>query len=409
MKKTNTSRDRWTRFLSALLCFVMILGVIVTPKASAAAPTLQLGEAYYIKETTTGRYLTVNGGKDYNFNPVGVNPLVSAPSQRWVVRASSYGGYQLFPECSTTRILDVSSGQTDIYLNKGCKNYNSFFITGNPFTGCQISNQGKYLYAESGKANKWSYVKVSSTTSSTWIFEPVNPVAAAPNEYTVTFYVDGEAYDTQTVEENCTADVVEEPYLNGCYFEGWFEEGAEDPYDFSPVTESIDLYAKFTVPVNVFYTICGAYESDTLFFPYGECINEEDLPLELENRMVSGGWFLDTSFTNKFDFTQPLAEPTDLFLKPELKTHVIGYFVNGNLDSMEFVLDQSMANLPSKINGAPVVWYLDEEMTTPYSACPVTDSFNLYTHVLAETDEYQIFDAETQKMLVYNRSLCRTE
>ena len=66
------------------------------------------------------------------------------------------------------------------------------------------------------------------------------------NTYTVTFYVDGNAHDSQEVNENELVSRPSDPNKESYVFDGWYDESLSNKYDFnSPVTNNLNLYAKF--------------------------------------------------------------------------------------------------------------------------------------------------------------------
>ena len=85
------------------------------------------------------------------------------------------------------------------------------------------------------------------------------------NTYTVTFNTDGgSAVDSQTVNYNSTATTPTAPTKTGYTFAGWYTDaGCTNSYDFlTAVTESITLYAKWTVEVITDWTTLYAKLND---------------------------------------------------------------------------------------------------------------------------------------------------
>jgi hypothetical protein len=139
------------------------------------------------------------------------------------------------------------------------------------------------------------------------VFEPV------VEEFTVTFYVNGEEYDVQTVAYNGLAVEPEDPVIAGAVFMGWFLAGAGEPFDFAtPITQDLDLYAVFEPVVEeftvTFYVNGEEYDVQTV--AYNGLAVEPDAPSIEGSEFL--GWFLVGAIV-PFDFATPITQDLDLY------------------------------------------------------------------------------------------------
>ncbi len=112
------------------------------------------------------------------------------------------------------------------------------------------------------------------------------------NNYTVAFKVDGKNYDIVLVEEGKPVTLPSAPQKDGYAFDGWFTDKAcMQSFTASAVSQSIDLYAKFTANV---YTI--TYEADGGTHDNVTSFTVEDKVI-LSSATKSGyafeGWYMD--------------------------------------------------------------------------------------------------------------------
>ncbi len=143
-------------------------------------------------------------------------------------------------------------------------------------------------------------------------------------EFTVTFYVDVNVYDEQTVPFGGFAIEPEDPVLAGATFIGWFLEGAGEPFDFeTPITQDLDLHALFEPFVQeftvTFYVGEEIYAEQAV--PMGGFAIEPEDPVLLGAEFV--GWY--TVEGELFDFETPITE--DLVLIAEFEPFVEKYTV----------------------------------------------------------------------------------
>ncbi len=114
-----------------------------------------------------------------------------------------------------------------------------------------------YLTRPDGEGKELSYTLTNSTlTIDGTKIAAAKPVAPVDNwatiygkpQYTVTYYVDGEATKTVVVQGGEKApEPTSAPSKSGCVFVGWYTDvEKKNPYDFNEsVTEDLNLYARF--------------------------------------------------------------------------------------------------------------------------------------------------------------------
>ncbi|WP_213995989.1 InlB B-repeat-containing protein [Tepidanaerobacter syntrophicus] len=154
------------------------------------------------------------------------------------------------------------------------------------------------------------------------IITPIFGLRGLKDEYTVTFYVDGEEKYVQTVKNGGTATEPVEPSKEGYDFDGWYtDEAGGQKWNFATaVTEDVKLYAHWRVAgmVEVTFDANGGHFSDdsettVINIKSGGKIT---FPEEPERNDVSdegdiyifNGWYSDRLGENKVDETYIVTE-----------------------------------------------------------------------------------------------------
>lgn len=140
---------------------------------------------YYIKNVSTGKYLTVDGNKDANATNVSVAALTGAPGQLWTL-SSSTDGYKITPGCSTTKTLNpyadtIKSGtNVNIYAGSGetqewlLNNYSGYVYIQN----CQNTNCALNVSGTNVNVSTFSYA-----SSQRWVLEPAFKTESVSGKY----------------------------------------------------------------------------------------------------------------------------------------------------------------------------------------------------------------------------------
>ncbi|MCL2488857.1 MAG: RICIN domain-containing protein [Oscillospiraceae bacterium] len=181
------------RFISAMICLVLVFCTvfIVIPVEVSAGPNDTLGLMnnwdYYIKNVSTGRYLTADGSTPTS----GLNVLnlafTGAANQKWGIVQNSDGSYSLRSAMGVYKYaLDVTGTNVDFWLYGGFSNDQHFDLT-------RYTN-GTHLIKNISRGTN-GYVHVSGTdvitNSSTystawWSFELVTRGDASLYDFNIT-------------------------------------------------------------------------------------------------------------------------------------------------------------------------------------------------------------------------------
>lgn len=172
------------------------------------------------------------------------------------------------------------------------------------------------------------------------IAEKANSTPETPVDktYTVTFdlnYGSDTQYDVKTVKEGETVSKPSNPSRSGYSFSGWYtEKSGGKQFDFKTgITKDLTLYAHWTsnssggsssggstTPVVYYYTVTfDVLASDVSNIPPAQQIRSGGLITEPVAPSRSGynftGWYIDNTYTNKFDFKTPITGNITLYAK----------------------------------------------------------------------------------------------
>lgn len=159
-------------------------------------------------------------------------------------------------------------------------------------------------------------------------YNKVYTVKVAPADNFASFYVDGELFDTVEVKKGEAVNAITAPDKEGMTFLGWFEEGANESFDFNTVlTGDINLYAKYeTTKHKVYFRVDTFVQEDlTMEVPYGEAVGTIPAVPEKQGKTAMG-WLIAGS-ANVF-----LAEDTTV----EGDMYVDAVY--GNIDAAEYTV-----------------------------------------------------------------------
>lgn len=175
----------------------------------------------------------------------------------------------------------------------------------------------------------------------------------------------------------------EAPIKEGYTFEGWYlDKALTKPYQLATITESITLYAKWTLKIcNVrFETDCGN-EINDVNLGYGEKLNKPITPVKEGYTFV--GWYLDSELTKEYDFDSLVKEDLVLYAKWELTNFIVKFQTNGGdkISDLVLGLNELVPSYlsPNRPNYVFKGWYLDSELTIPFDFNEVvTSNITLY-------------------------------
>ena len=195
--------------------------------------------------------------------------------------------------------------------------------------------------------------------------------------FKATFIVDGEAFETQSIERGKTAaEPTKEPEKDGYAFIGWYaDEAYTTLYDFATVLEdNVSVYAYFKVLHTVSFIVDGeVFETQSIID--GE---NAQVPASTPEKdyFVFKKWCATETGTFSFDFETPIFEDTNVYalLAPAYKVTYID--VDGVVVCTQLVEEGTIPVLPSVVEkeGYKVkACYYDAEFTNQYLFDTVLD------------------------------------
>lgn len=235
---------------------------------------------YYIKNVSTGKYLTVDGNKDANATNVSVAALTGATGQVWTI-SNGTDGYKLTPTCSSTRTLNVYADTvktgTNVNIYAGSGESQEWLI--NIFDGFVFLNNAQntncVLNANGTNVNVTTY---SNATTQQWILEPatsttlVNGTYYLKNKSTGTYLYAGGTTSTSKValgaKKTTTAYQMKiTPVTSGNALKGSYITPASGSVVLNPYADTlkngttVNLYTKNTDGTQfwVFEPVSGGY------------------------------------------------------------------------------------------------------------------------------------------------------
>lgn len=163
------------------------------------------------------------------------------------------------------------------------------------------------------------------------------------SKYTVKYYLDDVVYLEVTIEHGGNIEEIEcikpaDQYYEYNFF-GWSEKGdMEELFDFNQAIEKdIELYAVFE-KIELKQEFKVTYYNDlnrrikSLKVKRGECAEFIDAPKDDSNRFsyTVEGWYINILREQKYDFTQPVYEDLELYVKYDLiEKDRTGYVLEG--------------------------------------------------------------------------------
>ena len=218
--------------------------------------------------------------------------------------------------------------------------------------------------------------------------------------YVVTYHPNGgSAVGPQSVEEGGVAPEPTNPVKTGYKFSGWYsDEGLTSKYNFStPVTENIDLYAKWTAnsgrdKVTVSFETNGGTEVSAQTVLKGEKIKRPGDPTRGEDELFAG-WYTDEACTIPFDFGNAVTSTMTLYAKwesadtpDEDKTQFQvtfktdgGQFADGNQVRVENVPNGGTVTSfdnPTKDGYTFTGWWIDDKNAYDFTM-PITNNITV--------------------------------
>ena len=222
-----------------------------------------------------------------------------------------------------------------------------------------------------------------------YYLENETPVAS---DYTITFYIDGEAVDSIETSGNERLTLPAAPEKDDHTFEGWFfdngtwqERLTANTYEETPLTEDVSVYAYYKKiggsepeqPQE--YTVIFDVDHGTPIAPITTSRIDEE-PQTTRDGYTFAGWYKDERFVNKAVFPYEVTEDQTLYAKWEKNKYTVHFDTDGGTyvsDMIVSVIDRSPETTRDgyEFEG----WYTDKtfsnKISFPYE---VTEDQTLY-------------------------------
>ena len=292
-----------------------------------------------------------------------------------------------------------STGNENNPNNPDTPNKETFTVTFNTVGGSSVSNatvsSGNTIaapadptksgynfvgwYSDSSYTNKWQFttpVRSNITLYAKW--------EAQIAKYTVSFDSNGgSAVTSVQVNDGDTVAVPADPTKSGYNFVGWYSDSTyTNKWQFStPVRSNITLYAKWEAQIAK-YTV--SFDSNGGSAVASVQVNDGDTVAVPANPTKSGynfvGWYSDSFYTNRWQFTTPVRSNITLYAKWEaqIAKYTVSFDSNGGsaVTSVQ-VNDGDKLTAPTqpvrkmyvfngwyKDSGFTQVWYFDTDTVT---------------------------------------------
>ncbi len=200
-----------------------------------------------------------------------------------------------------------------------------------------------------------------------YYLENETPVAS---EYTITFYIDGEAVDSIETSGNERLTLPAAPEKDDHTFEGWFfdngtwqERLTANTYEETPLTEDVSVYAYYKKiggsepeqPQE--YTVIFEVDHGTPIAPITTSRIDRS-PETTKDGYEFEGWYTDKTFSNKISFPYEVTEDLTLYAKwtqSGSEKIVFSVDANGILTGVSGLSGSDITvEIPSEVNGITV-------------------------------------------------------
>lgn len=243
-----------------------------------------------------------------------------------------------------------------------------------------------------------------------YYLENETPVAS---EYTITFYIDGEAVDSIETSGNERLTLPAAPEKDDHTFEGWFfdngtwqERLTANTYEETPLTEDVSVYAYYKKiggsepeqPQE--YTVIFEVDHGTPIAPITTSRIDEE-PQTTRYGYTFAGWYKDGGFVKKAVFPYEVTEDQTLYAKWEKNKYTVRFDTDDGTyvsDMIVSVIDRSPETTKDgyEFEG----WYTDKtfsnKISFPYE---VTEDLTLYAKWTQSGSEKIVFSVDANGVL----------
>ena len=243
-----------------------------------------------------------------------------------------------------------------------------------------------------------------------YYLENETPVAS---EYTITFYIDGEAVDSIETSGNERLTLPAAPEKDDHTFEGWFfdngtwqERLTANTYEETPLTEDVSVYAYYKKiggsepeqPQE--YTVIFEVDHGTPIAPITTSRIDEE-PQTTRDGYTFAGWYKDGGFVKKAVFPYEVTEDQTLYAKWVKNKYTVRFDTDDGTyvsDMIVSVIDRSPETTKDgyEFEG----WYTDKtfsnKISFPYE---VTEDLTLYAKWTQSGSEKIVFSVDANGVL----------
>ena len=210
----------------------------------------------------------------------------------------------------------------------------------------------------------------------------------APEEFTISFFVDGELYSSLLTAGNELLSLPEAPNKDNYEFKGWyFDDGTfenrlyPNTYENLPLETNVSVYAYYALIEDIpeEYQVSFVVNGGTLIEPIVTS-KIEDEPKTFRKGYTFLGWYFDKSFSSKASFPLEITEDITLYAKWEKTTYDVHFELYGGRGVSDLKTDRIETEpLPTKEGYTFLGWYFDGGFANKASfPLEVTDNITLY-------------------------------
>ena len=243
-----------------------------------------------------------------------------------------------------------------------------------------------------------------------YYLENETPVAS---EYTITFYIDGEAVDSIETSGNERLTLPAAPEKDDHTFEGWFfdngtwqERLTANTYEETPLTEDVSVYAYYKKiggsepeqPQE--YTVIFEVDHGTPIAPITTSRIDEE-PQTTRDGYTFAGWYKDGGFVKKAVFPYEVTEDQTLYAKWEKNKYTVRFDTDGGTYVSDMIVSAIDRSPETTKDGYEFEgWYTDKtfsnKISFPYE---VTEDLTLYAKWTQSGSEKIVFSVDANGVL----------
>ncbi|MCI5791236.1 MAG: InlB B-repeat-containing protein [Clostridiales bacterium] len=234
---------------------------------------------------------------------------------------------------------------------------------------------------------------------------PNNPDTPNKETFTVTFNtVGGSSVSNATVSSGNTVAAPADPTKSGYNFVGWYSDSSyTNKWQFTtPVRSNITLYAKWEAQIakyTVSFDSNGGSAVTSVQVNDGDTVAVPAAPTKSGYNFV--GWYSDSSYTNKWQFSTPVRSNITLYAKWEaqIAKYTVSFDSNGGSAVASVQVNDgdtvAVPADPTKSGYNFVGWYSDSFYTNRWQfTTPVRSNITLYAKWEAQIARYTVsFDS----------------